>query len=85
MKSTEAAYPAIAVRSILMVILWPSFLTACVASGLLFSLIDPEQLILLDDRIQLSNLGVYTAGFFVFWLLGATSSGLTVLLSTNSK
>jgi len=85
MKSTEAAYPAIAVRSILMVILWPSFLTACVASGLLFSLIDPEQLILLDDRIQLSNLGIYTTGFFVFWLLGAVSSGLTVLLSTNSK
>ncbi|NMM29287.1 MAG: hypothetical protein HHJ12_18925 [Glaciimonas sp.] len=68
-----------------MAILWPSFLTACVASGLLFSLIDPEQLVLLDYRIELSNLGVYTIGFFVFWLLGAISSGLTVLLSTVSK
>lgn len=85
MKSTEAVYPVIAVRSILMVILWPSFLTACVASGLLFSLIDPEQLVLLDNRIELSSLGAYTIGFFVFWLLGAISSGLTVLLSTNSK
>lgn len=85
MKSTEAAYPAVPVRSMLMVILWPSFLTACVASGVLFSLIDPEQLILLDDRIQLSNMGVYTIGFFVFWLLGAISSSLTVLLSTDSK
>ena len=85
MKSTEAAYPAVPVRSMLMVILWPSFLTACVASGVLFSLIDPEQLILLDDRIQLSNMGVYTIGFFVFWLLGVISSSLTVLLSTDSK
>lgn len=85
MKSAEAVYPAVAVRSFLMVILWPSFLTACVASGLLFSLIDPEQLILLDNRIQLSDLGVYSGGFFVFWLLGAISSSLTVLLFTPSK
>lgn len=84
-KSTEAAFPAVPVRSILMVTLWPSFLTACLASGLLFSLIDPEQLILLDKRIQLSNLGIYTIGFFVFWLLGAVSSFLTVLLSPTSK
>ncbi|NMM36845.1 MAG: hypothetical protein HHJ09_04915 [Glaciimonas sp.] len=68
-----------------MVVLWPSFLTACVASGLLFSLVNPEQLILLGNRIELSNLGVYTIGFFVFWLLGAISSGLTVLLSSTSK
>ncbi|WP_238551969.1 hypothetical protein [Herminiimonas sp. CN] len=85
MKSTEAVYPAVAVRSVLMVVLWPSFLTACVACGLLFSLVDPEQLILLDKRIQLSNLGVYTIGFFVFWLLGAVSSSLTVLLSAHPK
>lgn len=85
MKSTEAVFPAVPLRSVLMVILWPSFLTACVASGLLFSMVDPEQLILLDKRIQLSNLGVYTVGFFVFWLLGAISSGLTVLLSADGK
>ena len=85
MKSTEAVYPAVAMRSVLMVILWPSFLSACVASGLLFSLVNPEQLILLDRRIQLSNLGVYTIGFFVCWLLGTISSSLTVFLSSNSK
>lgn len=85
MKSTDAEYPVVAVRSILMLIFWPSFLTSCVGSGLLFSLINPEQLILLDDRIQLSNLGIYSSGFFVFWLLGAISSGLTVLLSIKSK
>lgn len=85
MKSAEVVYPAVARRSFLMVVLWPAFLTACVASGLLFSLFDPEQLILLDKRIQLSNLGVYTIGFFACWLLGAISSALTVLLSSNSK
>jgi hypothetical protein len=84
-KSTEVVYPAVPVRSILMVVLWPSFLTACVASGLLFSLVNPEQLILLDRDIQLSNLGVYTIGFFVCWFLGIVSSSLTVFLSSNSK
>lgn len=85
MKSTEAAFPAVPARSILMVVLWPSFLIACVASGVLFSLVDPDQLILLNRHIQLSNLGVYTIGFFGCWLLGAISSSLTVFLSSEAK
>jgi hypothetical protein len=65
---------------IVMAVLWPSFLMACAASGVVFSLIDPAELVLLDTRIHLSSLGVYTVGFFVFWFLGAIASGLTALL-----
>lgn len=65
---------------IAMAVLWPSFLMACVTSGLLFSLIDPMELIVLDNRIHLSPIGTYTVGFFLFWFLGAIASSLTALL-----
>ena len=64
----------------LMIVLWPSFLMACAATGLFFSLVDPMELIVLDERIQIHITGAYTVGFFAFWLLGILSSGLTALL-----
>ncbi len=67
-------------RTMLMVVLWPAFLMACVATGLFFSLVDPMELIVLDQRVQVNILGAYTIGFFVFWILGILSSGLTALL-----
>jgi hypothetical protein len=63
-----------------MVVLWPSFLMACVSSGIVFSLIDPEELLILDRHWHLSNLGVYTIGFLLFWALGCIASGLTAVL-----
>jgi hypothetical protein len=53
---------------------------ACAATGLFFSLVDPMELIIFDQRLQLHLTGVYTIGFFMFWLLGILSSGLTALL-----
>lgn len=67
-------------RPVIMVVLWPAFLMACVATGLFFSLVDPMELIILDERVQVHILGAYTIGFFVFWILGIFSSGLTALL-----
>ena len=65
---------------VVMVVLWPAFLMACVASGVIFSLVDPGELILLDRHFHLSNLGAYTLGFLLFWLLGCIASSLTALL-----
>lgn len=67
-------------RSMLMIVLWPAFLMACAATGLFFSLVDPMELIIFDQRLQLHLTGAYTIGFFMFWLLGILSSGLTALL-----
>lgn len=72
-------------RSVLMIVLWPAFLMACVATGLFFSLVDPMELIVLDERIKVHALGAYTIGFFAFWLLGILSSGLTALLVPKSR
>ena len=63
-----------------MVVLWPAFLVACLATGVFFSLFDPLEMIVLDERLQLHALGAYTIGFLLFWLLAAMSSLLTSLL-----
>lgn len=58
-------------------ILWPSFITAGVATVLFFAAFDPN-LLLADTRFYgVSRLGAYTIGFFLFWLLTAVSCLLT--------
>ncbi len=87
MNTSQTAAPAVSegrFPRIVMAVLWPSFLMACVASGMLFSLIDPVELVLLDGQMHLSQLGTYTAGFFLFWFLGAIASSLTALLLTGA-
>lgn len=61
--------------------LWPSFLVAGIASIAFFGNIDPETL-----RVQtlptwnISRLGGYTIGFFMFWAVGLASSVLSLAL-----
>ncbi len=61
--------------------LWPSFLTAAVASVVFFASIDPETLHMqtLPDW-QISRMTGYTIGFFMFWGVGLASSALTFIL-----
>jgi hypothetical protein len=59
-------------------VLWPSFLTAGVATILFFAAFDPLDLIgSAGAAVGDLRLGVYTVGFFLFWLLTAASSLLT--------
>jgi hypothetical protein len=67
----------------LMQVLWPSFLTAIVACGGFFSMIDPHELVLAGITLASSREGAYTLSFFVFWILFALSSSLTWLLSNG--
>lgn len=55
-------------------VLWPSFLTAGVATIVFFTVFDPHELDAIGD---LSRLAVYSIGFFVFWGLMAISSCAT--------
>ncbi|MFZ6861408.1 hypothetical protein ACO0K7_02105 [Undibacterium sp. Ji67W] len=80
MEHTFSEHRKAHLRPMLMIVLWPAFLMACAATGLFFSLVDPMELIVLDERLQMHISGVYTIGFFAFWLLGILSSGLTALL-----
>jgi hypothetical protein len=67
-------------------ILWPSFLVAIVATGLFFSAFNPRELYPFDIDIEVSTLGAYTVGFFVFWALSALSSTATLYFAiTNCR
>lgn len=61
-------------------ILWPSFLIAGMAEGLLFSVINPEDLLFFNHHPNISNEGIYTVGFFVIWIFCAASSALTAYI-----
>ncbi len=85
MDKLEVSEPSLPIVRVVMVVLWPAFLMACISSGVIFSLIDPEEMVLLDHRIHLSSIGFYTLGFLVFWLLGSVASGITVLLMLTGR
>lgn len=55
-------------------VLWPSFLTATIATGLFFSAFDPKHMTPFDIDTDIGTLGIYTIGFFIFWGLAALSS-----------
>jgi hypothetical protein len=70
---------------LMMTILWPSFLMAGISVGIIFSLVDPGTLVVLGNSLEMSNVVIYSIGFFIFWFLGAIASGLTALLMCKSR
>ena len=58
-------------------VLWPSFLVAGIATVLFFTVFDPERLLMDKSWGDISRLGAYSIGFFLFWLLTASSCMLT--------
>ncbi|MFS2164141.1 hypothetical protein [Variovorax sp. Varisp62] len=65
-------------------VLWPSFLVACAMEVLVFALVDPVHAFCGADALRMSRQGVYTAAFFIFWLMAAASSACTALLAMPS-
>lgn len=66
-------------------ILWPSFLVAGIAEGLLFTVIHPDDILLFGEPIALSNEGVYTLGFLIIWLFCAISSALSFFVLPKTE
>ena len=58
-------------------VLWPSFLTAGLATALFFTVFDPLDLAALTDYPDISRTAVYSIGFFLFWLLTSSTCALT--------
>jgi len=58
-------------------VLWPSFITSGIATGLFFTVFDPLELTMLTEHIGASRTAVYSCGFFMFWLLTSSTSALT--------
>jgi len=69
------------------IVVWPSFLAACVAAMVSFAFIDPV-LVGHDDYPPpafASRMTGYAVGFFFFWLIAALSSLLTLYLARTAR
>lgn len=64
-------------RQAIAIVVWISFLCAGVGTMLFFAVFDPATLL---DELQLSRDAGYAAGFFFFWLITASASGVTAWL-----
>lgn len=64
-------------RMALMWILWPSFLAAAGASAAVFAFIDPHD-ISIFGYLQFEREPIYTMTFFIFWVMAALSSALSL-------
>lgn len=65
-------------------ILWPSFLVAGAANIIFATLLDPVEIMYRGESLIENRIGAYTAGFFVFWLLGIASSAMTCYFQSGS-
>ncbi|MBI2801149.1 MAG: hypothetical protein HYX63_12875 [Gammaproteobacteria bacterium] len=68
-------------------VLWITFLMAALATGVFFSTIDPVELKYCLHFPEVSRMAAYTIGFFLFWLLTASSALLAVFFvyPSNAK
>jgi hypothetical protein len=67
-------------------VLWPSFLLAGVATMVFFAFVDPHELNLISfPEIDFSRELGYSLGFFLIWVVSASSSFLTAVLLDRSK
>jgi len=71
-------------RRSLMWILWPSFLIAGATSAAVFAAIDPLD-ISFFGFFQAERQVVYAGGFFLFWVMAALSSALTLHLAPRGR
>jgi hypothetical protein len=65
-------------------IFWPSFLVACVAEALFFTIVDPSELVVFGEPLGAGRIGIYSVGFFLFWAFAAASSALTCFLQRSA-
>jgi hypothetical protein len=68
-----------------MSIAWPSFLAAAALTGLFFSSVDPNELIVFGQHIDIGRREAYGLGFMIFWGFSALASGMTYLLARPPK
>lgn len=70
---------------LLMWILWPSFIAAGIGVGIVFTLIDPMELVVLGDHVHVSRMTIYSLGFFVLWAITAMASAMSCFFMASMK
>jgi hypothetical protein len=66
-------------------ILWPSFLAACLLEMMVFSIVDPAELHWPGHAGAASTRAIYTVAFFAFWLVCALCSRLVIWLDRSHR
>jgi len=67
----------------IMQILWPAFLMATVGVGLLFSMVDPDDLVIFGHPMAGAHLSAYGCGFLLLWALCSASAATSLWLAGN--
>ena len=62
-------------------IAWPAFLVAGVLEMLVFAVLDPLDIPWLTEGFDISRAGLYTVAFFVFWMVTAVASAMSIFLA----
>ena len=75
-ENNNGAMPIPAIQKVIAV-LWPSFITAGVATILFFAYFDPQLLMQVSGYGEISRMGGYTIGFFLFWILTSITCVMT--------
>ena len=65
-------------------VLWPSFIAAGLGVGIIFTLVDPTELVILGQLLHASRTAVYTLGFFILWAICTVASALSCFLQATS-
>jgi hypothetical protein len=66
-------------------IMWPSFLAACLLEALVFALVDPGEIHWFGQMPQPSPQSVYSVAFFLFWLITMACSGMVLWLARTEQ
>lgn len=66
-------------------ILWPSFLAAGIGIGIIFTLVDPMELVVLGEHVRASRTAIYSLGFFILWAITALAAAMSSLLLTDRQ
>ncbi len=64
-------------------VLWPAFLVGAAAEMVFFAFIDPGEIMLFGNPLDLSPTAAYSIFFLFFWAVGAGSSALTCFLQKS--
>lgn len=67
----------------MMWILWPSFIAAGIGVGIVFTLVDPMELVVLGDHVRVSRTTIYSLGFFILWAITAMASAMSCFLAAG--
>ena len=69
----------------IMWVLWPSFIAAAIGVGILFTFVDPTELIVLGHPLHVGRTAAYTLGFFILWAICSAASALSCFLQATSQ